>query len=395
MFMPEELIMVSLENWDEIWRRNQFLCSGWVRRNGARILFIAPPIDVTNAVRYGKFFKLLREKRMRYVLEGDVRIVRPLKWYPTSMSLGRAQNSKSCLHAVRGALKSFEMAKPILWINDHSCGYLRGRLGESAVVYDVTDDWTTSGQSPASLQRIKEQDALLTRDADAVIVCSERLQEMKRAVAEPRLHLIPNGVDARHYQRVLDGKSSLAPDSFKWERPVLGYTGTIHPDRLDVDLIEAMSRRMEKGSLVLIGPNHLSAFQVSRLMRTGRVPGAVPYSDIPEWMRAFDVCMAPHVVTPFTESLNPIKLWEYLAAGKPIVSTPVAGFRDYPEFVYLASSASDFVAATHRALAEGRDVKQARRAEAMKHSWDARLDQVDAVIEQALARRASALRPPF
>jgi teichuronic acid biosynthesis glycosyltransferase TuaH len=65
------------------------------------------------------------------------------------------------------------------------------------------------------------------------------------------------------------------------------------------------------------------------LQRTGRVhlTGAVPYAEVPEYMRAFDVCITPHRMTLFTESLNPIKLWEYLAAGKPIVSTDVAGFR--------------------------------------------------------------------
>ena len=137
------------------------------------------------------------------------------------------------------------------------------------------------------------------------------------------LYLIPNGVDAQHYRTVLDTPPD--PAAQQWLRPVLGYTGSIHPDRVDVDLVEAISGRLEQGTILLVGPNMLPAADQERLRHCGNVvlTGPTPYSDLPKAMRAFDVCITPHRVTPFTESLNPIKLWEYLAAGKPIVSTPV------------------------------------------------------------------------
>ena len=97
-------------------------------------------------------------------------------------------------------------------------------------------------------------------------------------------------------------------------------------------------------------------------------------------MRAFDVCITPHRRTAFTESLNPIKLWEYLAAGKPIVATDVAGFRDYPQFVRLASDAGSFGQAVEEALREENTRGEARRAESRRHSWQARLDQVVDVL---------------
>ena len=98
-------------------------------------------------------------------------------------------------------------------------------------------------------------------------------------------------------------------------------------------------------------------------------------------MARFDVCIVPHQRTEFMESLNPIKLWEYLAAGKPIVSTDVAGFRDYPQWVRLANDAPAFVAACRAALGEigtdeGEKLKRQRRAEAAAHSWTARTAQL-------------------
>jgi glycosyltransferase involved in cell wall biosynthesis len=98
-------------------------------------------------------------------------------------------------------------------------------------------------------------------------------------------------------------------------------------------------------------------------------------------MNAFDVCIVPHLVNDFTESLSPLKLYEYLAAGLPIVSTPVSGFRDFPELVHLASGPQAFIEAVKVALAEPPEVRQRRRTVAAEHSWSARLDEIEAVIK--------------
>jgi len=97
-------------------------------------------------------------------------------------------------------------------------------------------------------------------------------------------------------------------------------------------------------------------------------------------MRAFDVCMVPHRVTPFTESLNPIKLWEYLAAGKPIVSTNVAGFRDYPDLVSVADTSDDFVSRLALAPVESPDLPALRQQAVRQHTWDQRVAAVEALL---------------
>ena len=148
-------------------------------------------------------------------------------------------------------------------------------------------------------------------------------------------------------------------------------------------LIEALAKRFSSGTIALVGPNMLGEADRQRLAACGNVvlTGPVPYAQIPETMRAFDVCITPHLITPFTESLNPIKLWEYLAAGKPIVAANVAGFRDYPQFVRLASGADDFAQAVEAALMEDPSAAEARRSEARRHSWNSRLDQIADVLD--------------
>ncbi len=371
-----------MENWDDVWRRNQFLCAGLARRfPGIKILFVGLPRNVTNDLRHGRMPSRSAAESAVPGLPG-ITLTRPLKLLPDTLGWGRRLNEALFRADVARAARRLKMQSPTLWLNPHSAVHMAGKMGESAVIYDITDDWTTLTQSPALAKRTVNQDAALCRRADAVIVCSERLSEMKRGLAK-HLYLIPNGVDADHYISVLDGAGPLPSPADGWAKPVLGYTGTVHPDRVDVSLVEALARRFSAGTIALVGPNLLTGEDRQRLAACGNVAltGPVPYSRIPETMRAFDVCITPHRMTAFTESLNPIKLWEYLAAGKPIVATDVAGFRDYPQFVRLASDADSFGRAVEDALSEqDSTTREARRAEARRHSWEARLDQVAALL---------------
>src|SRR5258708_15253602 len=195
------------------------------------------------------------------------------------------------------------MQNPLLWLNPHSAVHMAGRMGESGVIYDITDDWISLTQSPALKRLTAAQDEALCRRADAVIVCSERLYEMKRGLTA-NLHLIPNGVDAEHYTSVLDTNGSLPAAASGWRKPVLGYTGTVHPDRVDVGLVEALAHSLTDWTLAFVGPNLLKPEDQERLRSCGNVllTGPAAYAEIPQYMRAFDVCMTPHRVTPFTES---------------------------------------------------------------------------------------------
>jgi glycosyltransferase involved in cell wall biosynthesis len=379
-----------MENWDEVWRRNQFLVAGLARRNPAmKILFVGLPRNVTAALRGGT-----RRPAPSAVVRAvpglpNVTVTRPLKLFPDSLPPTRRLNEALFRGHVRRAAGAAGVRNPVLWLNPHYAEHLVGKVGERAVLYDITDDWTTLTQPSRVRRLIVRQDRRLCARADAVIVCSQRLLELKREMAS-RLYLIRNGVDAAHYGVVLDGSGPLPPEAARWPKPVLGYTGTLHPDRLDVGLVEATARRRPGASFVLIGPNYLRGSDISRLRACGNVHlvGPVPYARLPQFMRAFDVCIAPHLVTPFTDSLDPIKLWEYLAAGKPSVCTDVGGFRDYPQFVRVAGDASQFVSAIDDALREGPGLAEARRKEAQRNSWEARLDQVESVIDTCLAQRA-------
>lgn len=380
-----DLIFVSLEDWDEIWRRNQFVCAKLIERNPKlKILFVQPALDVSYALRTGQTGRLFQRRAQTGAVDGRIVRTRALKLLPNSWSWARKFNEWILRRHIRFASRRLGFRSPILWLNDHRAVHMVDGMGECSVIYDITDDWSEFTQSAALRALTIAQDSELCRRADAVIVCSEELLKKKQSLAR-NLHLVKNGVDAAHYECVLDATGPLPPEADAWQKPVFGYTGSIHPDRVDVDLVEKIARAFPSGTVALIGPMMLSADDQAMLRACGNVvmTGPVAYARLPELMRAFDVCITPHRVTPFTESLNPIKLWEYLAAGKPIVSTDVAGFRDYPEHVRIAKDHDAFIEELGEALGNDAGKSNARRIEARAHSWDVRVKQIEYILHAA------------
>jgi glycosyltransferase involved in cell wall biosynthesis len=279
------------------------------------------------------------------------------------------------------------LRRPILWTQNPFAARLVEQLHLPGLVYDVTDDWTAfGGASPRFTARAIAGDALLTRRADVVIACSALLYKQKRSQAR-RTVLVPNGVDVDHYATIGDPGGPVAPAVAAIPRPILGYTGSVHESRLDLDLIVALAEARPHLSLVFVGPLFLAAPSLARLAHFSNVHllGPVPYSHIAAYMQGCDALMIPHRVSAFTESLNPIKLFEYLAAGLPVVATPVAGVRDYADVIRIAASPAAFIAAVDTAIAERAHFdRSAARRHAEPARWALRVDAVLAAIDAVM-----------
>jgi glycosyltransferase involved in cell wall biosynthesis len=374
-----DLIFVSLEDWDDVWRRNQFLCAALARRfPDNKILFVGLPRNVTNDLRHGNLRAFRTPATTTLPDFPNITVTHALKLLPDTLAIGRRINEAMARSHILNVARSLGMTDPLLWLNPHSALHMAGAMNEKAVIYDITDDWAMAPSfSERERKLIVQQDRDLCHRADLVIVCSDALEASRRGRCKQLLHL-PNGVDIAKYAAIPDEAS---PGSRP--HPVFGYTGTIHPDRFDVNLVAALAGDFPRGSIVLVGPNHLTRADEEKLARFGNIhiTGAVPYARIPEVMSEFDVCIVPHVESKFTNSLNPLKLWEYLASGKPVVSTNVAGFAAYPQFCRIATGPDAFVQACRDALGENGANRAGRRAEAGKHSWDQRVD----ILLQALS----------
>ncbi len=316
--MSRRLVVASLEPWDEVWRRNQYLIAGLLDVDpDLEVLFLEPPADPLHALTTGGRARAGRGLRVADGYGGRLHLHQATKLLPRRA--GRLADDL-LTGAVRRAVRHLGWTDGVLWINDPTQAPLIDLLGWRSL-YDMTDDWTAAERGAREHDRIAAGDAALLRRADEVVVCSVGLQRTKGGIRA--VHLVPNAVDLERYRRPAPRPADL-PDA-----RIALYAGTLHEDRLDVDLVVRTADATE-GVVVLLGPDALSPANSARLAAHPRImmTGSRPRDAVPGYLQHAYVLLVPHVVDDFTDSLDPIKLYEYLAVGRPVVSTPVAGFRD-------------------------------------------------------------------
>jgi len=394
MPVDDDILFVAMEDWDEVWRRDQCVTAEFARRApGRKIIYEGLSIDVSHGLRklsLRPLWRALWRSGAPVSPPGlpNVFLFNPVKWLPSSFPLGQRFNRWVERRQLRRCARRLGLRRPILWLNPHYALHMVGRMGESLVVYDITDDWTQIKQAAWVQRQTVAEDAELCRRADVLIVVSERLCQLKSGYC-PDLHVIPNGVYLERYRAIADGRLAPHPAAAAWRHPVLAYTGTIHEERVDLALVEEIAEAFPEATIALVGPSLLSARAQRRLETHANIllTGPFPFEELPRLMRAFDVCIVPHVISAFTDSLDPLKLYEYLASGLPIVSTPVAGFRDYPSAVRLGQTAREFCAAIREALAEPHSQRVRRQTLARAHTWEARMDAIETALEVTQANR--------
>ncbi len=182
-----------------------------------------------------------------------------------------------------------------------------------------------------------------------------------------------HGVDFEHFRRALDPETVVPDEVARLPRPVIGYFGLLGRDWVDVGLLEHLARRFAHGTLVLVGKVTMDLSALAALPNV-HLLGRKPYAELPAYCKGFDVAVIPFPVTEVTLNANPLKAREYLAAGLPVVSTPI------PEVEVLglcrtAAGPDAFADAVGEALREPGPRRE--RSEAVRdQSWAARLDEV-------------------
>jgi glycosyltransferase involved in cell wall biosynthesis len=199
---------------------------------------------------------------------------------------------------------------------------------------------------------------------------------------------MPNATDpAKLGDAAIDGP--VAPRLADLPRPIIGYVGQV-ADKMDYGLIGQLARARPNWSFVFVGPVWSSKQeQVAALQALGNVHffGKCPFDQLVHYLRGFDVCTLPHAISPLTRSMDPIKLYDYLASGKPIVSTAVAGVERFSDVVYVGHTLEEFLACLGMALQEDSNVRERRLRYAQENTWQQRGAAVWSIIQEHLLAR--------
>lgn len=317
---------------------------------------------------------------------------RLLARFNESRLLGRTLNhivSPLRLDHVRLFTRRLGFRAPILWIFDPMMAQAVGTFGEKLVVYYVLDNYVEFVDPAASALReaVARRDTHLLKRADLVVTVSERLQ--KRGLSfNPHTYLVPNGVNYEFFEAsLLEGQ--IPPDMRNVKRPIVGYVGAIQPI-VDFSLLRRMSEERPSWSLVLVGPMDLGTCERREFDALVSRPnvhyfGCKPVEDIPAFINSCDVCIMPyHPGRSTVPDSDSIKLYEYFACGRPVVSVDVPSARRFEPLLRIANDAAAFIRCVEESLTEDPDLSERRKFVASEHSWQRRAALLSDLIRSRL-----------
>ena len=286
---------------------------------------------------------------------------------------------------IRLAMRRLGMHDVLSWSFVPSSAVVAGALRERLLIYHCVDEYSefTGVDAPALLRL----EARLAGRADVVFVTAERLLKSKR-VFNRNTFLVRHGVDVDHFGRALDPETAIPPDLLSGPGPVVGFFGLV-ADWVDLELVAHLARRRPDWQVVLIGPVVTSVAPLAGLANV-RLLGRRPYAELPSYCKGFDAAILPFRINELTLAVNPLKLREYLAAGLPVVATPLPEVERYRGAVALASDRDAFLAAVEAAVAPENRGPRASRVEAVRdESWDAKTEELSAIVQRFLAASES------
>lgn len=241
-----------------------------------------------------------------------------------------------------------------------------------AVIYDCIDDLTVHVPHPRLQPLYAAWEAELISRASAAVVSAEVLADGLR-LRRPELAVatIRNGVNCSDFQP-RGGAARRPRDLPDRGRPLVGFVGALY-QWLDWELVTEVAGQLREFDFVFVGPKAAG----SRLPRGDNLfyTGSKAYAAVPDYIEAFDVCWVPFKRSPVSRAANPVKIYEYLAMGKPVVSTAIADPERFADRVVFAEQASDVATALARARERSGSPELAGIAYAQANSWDQRASQ--------------------
>lgn len=279
-----------------------------------------------------------------------------------------------------------KFTSPVQWFYDPmAVTAFAGHMDERAIVYDCMDQLSQFRFAPAEL--IKRERELLAI-ADVVFAGGPAIWEEKRRY-NANCFCYGCGVDAAHFSKANDRRTSIPNDVVNLPGPIYGYIGVVD-ERIDYELIATLAAADSTGSVVMIGPT--AKVDAADLPNQPKLHwlGSRDYSLLPAYAKAFDVCLMPFALNKATEFINPTKALEYMATGIPIVSTPVRDVvRQFHDVITIATRRSDFVRECFESAINPNRASKRGRELARANSWDAIVAKLEAHIEEAICRNSS------
>ncbi len=363
--------------WDFVWQRPQQIFSRLAAHHP--VLFLEDPVAGAG------------EARLE-ITQPVPNVFRAVPVLPDQATSYKAQCGV-VLQLVKAALRDHRLLQarfdlPLQWFySPMPVASFSGEFGALAIVYDCMDELANFRFAPPD---IAERERELLAAADVVFTGGYRLYEAKSRYHK-NTHFFGCGVDAAHFGQARRASLGVPAELADLPRPVLGYFGVID-ERLDYLLIERLAQAFPDATVAMVGP--IVKVDPDGLPKLPNIHwfGQRSYDELPAIVKAFDVCLMPFAMNEATRYINPTKTLEYMAAGKPIVSTAVPDVvRNFTPVVQVAHSMEEYVSAVRHAL-DHPDAKLIAAGIELAHnsSWDSTVSQMRELMLACIRKPARA-----
>lgn len=392
MLKNENIICISSIDWDFIWQGHQEIMST-LAKNGNRVLFIentgvrAPNIKDVSRLRkrilnYCKGIKGIRKETDNLYIFSPIILPFPYSF------IARQINRFLFLSVLQRWINISHFTDPIIWVFLPTGITLDiiNNINKKLVVYYCIDNFAVSS---VSANKIKKTEKKLFETSDLVFVTSKALYD-GCARYNSEVHIFPFGVDTTNFEKARITKSEI-PDEIKdIKKPIIGYVGGIHK-WIDFRLIKYLALRYSEYVFVFIGPVQTDIGILEGIANIYFL-GSKSHKELPNLIKSFSVAIIPYIVTEYTKNVYPTKLNEYLAIGKPVISTCLPEIemfnRKYSNIVYLSRTAEEFGQCIEKAIKEDNKVFQERRvAVSWDNNWTNRVEQMCSLIERSIKKK--------
>jgi glycosyltransferase involved in cell wall biosynthesis len=391
MLADRDIVCISGVAWDSYWLSLHQYMSRLARTH--RVLFVNRPVALPSAIAH----RARKGAEGRAIVRGYVRQVDERLYVaepPPAFPFRFERPVTIANQALRGSFvarvaRGLGFERPLLWIHDIDAARIVKRLDPWVSLYWVTDDHPTGPAFRANrtnrVAAMRARERELLRSVDLVLTTAPQLRDAK-ASFNSNSHCVPHGVDIGLFAQAANPETRPAPPFRAIRAPIIGFVGQIN-ERLDRELVRLVARAHPEWSIVFVGPV-LRGLDLGplRALQNVHFLGPAKLDRLPEFLRPMAVCTVPFLVNEHTRTMNPLKVLEYLAAGKPVVATPLPALCAYGPHVALASGPEEFAAAVELALAEESEVRRRSRAEfAGRNSWESRLEEICGLVEMTAA----------
>ncbi len=390
MLKGNDIVCLSTQDWQGLWTRKQRFMQMFAR-HGNRVLYIETPVHLLgldvlphDPTRFLRFLKGPR------AVEPNLHVATLpilLPFFQMSHAINTA-NHYMIRAMLRSWVKTLGYRNPLLWIYTPFSESLIGGIPNAGVVYECVDEFRAAkGFIRASVVGAME-DSLLQR-VTTCIVTQESLLPRRAAIC-PQTFCVPNGADTDLFRSVA-GDSSDPPQIIgSIPHPRLCFVGHIQY-WVDMKLLRFIADRRPDWNVVLIGPMHPLADAVAiKGAKNIHLLGRQTQSEIPRLLKGVDVCLNTYKADDVATHASPLKLYEYLAAGKPVVSTEMPEAHKFADDVRIAKSFDGFLQHCDdalRSLPESPQTVARRIAAASAHSWRNRFTAVNRILESTFGNR--------